>query len=267
MWQQKDYEARATEIAKAYRAGLDIGGSDLPSLVEKTARDNGLLPEQIRRLSRSVNTAMFAEEYGAKTGSDRRVDFTPVDEDEVIGRFRTAETRATASVKTASYPSLPDPRVRPERVKTAAEVFDPLLPPPAPLPVRRMHAKAAHERLRTDLGALELRWHGALAKVAHHCDRIGHLHGDFEKNAVAVLGAECLPELAQIRESLKMAASPLTASKVAEVADFLVGVEDEQTRHIQAAISARHEYGRKKAALDEAARQLEAIEVEVSRVL
>lgn len=265
MWQPKDYELQAESIAKAFRAGASVGGNDLGTLIEKTARDNALLPEQIRRLGRAVNTAMFAETYTSKTGNDRRVDFTPVDAEQLIEKLQSAAAPLGGGVKTASYPRLADPRARPIE-KTAAQVVDAYLPPTVPVVVERATLLKLSREIPFDMGGLDLRWQEELKKVARACDHDGHLHGDFEKNAAAVLGPDCLPELVQIRESLKMPPGPLTHEKVAAAMDFIVGEENDATRAISRAMGYRAEYGRKKLALDETRRRLARVEAEVSLV-
>lgn len=265
MWQPKDYELQAESIAKAFRAGVAVGGNDLGALIEKTARDNALLPEQIRRLGRAVNTAMFSETYNEKTGNDRRVDFTPIDAEHLIEKLQATAAPLGGGVKTASYPRLPDPRARPIE-KTAAQVVDAYLPPAVPVVVQRGTLLKLSREIPIDMGGIDLRWQDELRKVARACDHDAHRHGDFEKNAAAVLGPDCLPELAQIRESLKMGPGPLTHEKVAAAMDFIVGEETDATRAIKRAMDHRAEYGRKKLALDETRRRLAQIESEISHV-
>lgn len=246
MWTLDDYGKRATEIARAFCAAQDVGGNDLGSHVEKVARENALNPEQIRRLGRATNKAVFGEKYASSRGApDRRVDFTPVDPEAVIERMQGATPAPPPPVtKTAAYPDLPDPRFRP-REKTAAEVVDRyLLAPPNPVK-RASHLQKIAQETPVELMRLNVRWKHKLAELAETCRGYRHDHDAFEKNALAVLGADVMPELNRVREELKLPLLSFNHEKLAFlVEERLLGTENELTRTLKEAMEVRSEYVR-----------------------
>lgn len=248
MWSSDEYTLRAESVANAFCAGQGVGGNDLSTLVEKVARDNALNPEQIRRLGRAANTAVFARKYASKRGEpDRRIDFEPVDPEMVIDRLQA--NSSPTPTKVAHYPDLPDPRAK-TREKTAAEVIDPYLKPPPPAVPRWRHLLKLSQDLPIELKQLDIRWQSNLRELAEDCRADKHDHVDFEKNAVAVLGHEIVPELNGVRDLLGLVPMVADQEKLAEAQEsLLVGVPNRATRLLRQALDARLDYAQKLATL------------------
>lgn len=265
MWPSNEYTRQAESLADAFCAAQGLGGNDLSTLVEKIARDHGLNPEQIRRLGRETNTAVFGRKYAAKQGEgDRRVDFDAVDPETVISRLQTS-VAPPPTLKVASYPNLPDPKAR-HLTKTAAEVIDPHLTPTPPAGPRWSHLQKLARELPLDLRQLDVRWQSNLRALAEDCRADGHDHVAFEKNAVAVLDADLIPELNGVRELLKFAPLSVGQAKLAEAREFLVGVPTRATRLLKQARDARHEYAQTLATLSMVQRDLPKAREEATRV-
>lgn len=256
MWSPDEYARQAKAVADAFCAAQGaLGGNDLTTLVEKVTRDHGLNPEQIRRLGRDTNTAVFGHKYAAKRGeADRRVDFDPVDPEVVITRLQ-ATAAPTPAIKQASYPDLPNPRAW-VRAKTAAETIDPYLPKTPPAVPRWSHLQKLSQELPLNLRQLDVRWQSNLRALAEDCRADGHDHVTFEKNAIAVLDEDLLPELNGVRELLRLAPLAVSQEKLAEAREFLVGVPTRATRLLKQARDARHEYAKVLATLSEVERAL-----------
>lgn len=263
MWSPDEYARQAESVADAFCAGQGVGGNDLSTLVEKVARDNALNPEQIRRLGRAANTAVFGRKYASRRGEpDRRIDFDPVDAETIISRLQSSA--APQLNKVASYPDLPDPRRRPVE-KTAGEVREPAPRAPPAVP-RWSHLQKLASELPIELRQLDIRWQSNLRALAEDCRAQTHDHVSFEKNAVAVLGAEVLTELNGVRDLLGFAPLVVDRAKLAEAHDeALVGVEDRSTRLLRQASLARAEYAKKLAELNAVREALPAARKEAFR--
>jgi hypothetical protein len=86
-WDSKKFEESATKIAREFNSN----GGDLHALTVKTAKEQGLNQEQIRRLGRAVNVKAFEQKFASLKGAkDRIVDFDPVDPESVIGTLFNA---------------------------------------------------------------------------------------------------------------------------------------------------------------------------------
>lgn len=244
MWNPQDYTTHADSIADAFMSGQGMGGTPLIDLVEKTARDNALNPEQIRRLGSITNRAVFARKYAADAGKpDRRVDFELVDNEDVIGRIQGATKTASVAVRPASYPDLPDPRAA-GFAKFAAEIPSPLHAPSKPSPAKRYAtiAKLASE-LPIELRILDESWCGDVAELAASFGKTGaQAHRDFELNALGVLGAGVVVELNAVRDKLAMPLIPDDPAKYAQAQQFIYGVPDEHTARLKRAMATRDEY-------------------------
>lgn len=245
MWNPQDYTTHADRIADAFMSGLGMGGTPLIDLVEKTARDNALNPDQIRRLGSITNRAVFARKYARDKGQpDRRVDFELVDNEDVIGRIQGASKTAGVAARPASYPDLPDPRA-PHLAKLAAEIPSPLHAPSKPSAAKRYAtvAKIASE-LPIELRILDESWCGDVSELAASFGKTGaQAHRDFELNALGVLGAGVLVELNAVRDKLAMPLIADDPAKVAEAQAWVYGVADEQTERLKRAMATREEYG------------------------
>ena len=244
MWNGQDYTSNAEGIARAFMSGLGMGGSPLVDLVEKTARDHALNPEQIRRLSAITNRAVFSEKYAAAKGNpDRRVDFEIVDADDVIGRIQGSAKTASATVaRPALYPDLPDPRA--ERLaKFAAEIPSPAHASTKPAKHFANIQKLANE-LPIEMRMLDDSWvQDTVALAALFGKHAMDAHRDFELNALGVLGADVLVELNGVRSKLGMTLIPDSdRAKYAEAQAHVYGVADENTARLKRAMATRDEY-------------------------
>lgn len=241
----EEYKAHAERMAKAFCAGESAGGNDLATLVEKTARDHRLNPEQIRRLSRATNVALFAEKYAAMKGqAHRRVDFTPVDEGVVIDKLQLNDGMAQAKLAHDLYPNLPGPQpayTPQEKVAHIPELTE------RERVRRRGDAVKLAETLRIELEGLNILWNTKIAQLSNPCRHIGHDHLEFEKTAVAVCGSEVYTELNAIREALRLPALAVSEEKLAEIQDRLVASPNAMTKSLQEAINLRTAYGEKQA--------------------
>jgi len=240
----EDYKRRAGAIAAAFCAGEDVGGNDLATLVEKVARDERLNPEQITRLGRATNSAVFEAKYATMRGqAHRRVDFTIVDPEAVIQKLQLSDGMPAAKLASDRYPELPRPTlpdIAPPTEKIAAVVRL----SPRELGARRADAvKLAHD-LHTELEVLNLQWQAAVREAAAPCRAMGHDHLAFEKAAVAVLGEDALPELNAVRATIGRPPLAATREKLAEARDRLVAAETPGTRRIKVAMDLRTAYGK-----------------------
>lgn len=240
----EDYKRRADAIAAAFCAGEDVGGNDLATLVEKVAREERLNPEQITRLGRATNTAVFAAKYAAMRGqAHRRVDFTIVDPEAVIQKLQLSDGMPAAKLAATRYPELPRPAlpdITPPTEKVAAESRL----SPRELAARRADAVKLAKDLTTELEVLNLQWQAAVREAASPCRAMGHDHFAFEKAAVAVLGEDSLPELNAVRTVLGRPPLSATREKLAEARDHLVAAETPGTRQLKVAMDLRTAYGR-----------------------
>jgi hypothetical protein len=261
MWTAEDYSRHAQSITQAYCAAAGMGGATLESLVEKTARDSGLVPEQIRRLSRMVNTETFNAKYAALKGSnDRKVQFDPVDAEKIINTMQTPAVQTQKTASANAYPDLPDPRaIRFEKKASAPPVrtIDP--------EVRLRHLLKLAADIPLEMTGLDIRWQSAIKHVASLIDHDGFDKVSMEKNALAVLGLDVLPELNAIRDSLKLPMLDMSREKFASIEDRLIGSETPITEKLREARTIRTAYAEKSAALAATRDQLAQARQEVRR--
>ncbi len=257
-WTNSLFDAKAAELASAYEAGQGQNGADLNELVTKTARDESLNEEQVRRLCRAVNVHTFETKFAAIQGGDKNVAFPVADEVVVIGRLFDDAATKTASDAFA-YPDLPDemarlredPRVT-ASIKTASYEEDArraarYIPAELPLDVRYHKAEKAAHALKIKLGSLEQRWTDSVDRVSFHLRPLNRDLDAFCKNALAVLGGDSLPDL---NVALTRAARPtidLPQEKVAALIEHIPeGKPSAMTALLKTATAARteHEEGR-----------------------
>lgn len=248
-WTHQDFCERGESIARAFCAGVAVGGESLPALVEKVARDATLNAEQIRRLARATNVAMFNTKYAEKRqDADRRVDFDPVDENAVIARLQActplSETTKTAAVSEVAYPDL----WRTPATKVAAE-SSVATPHPKELELRRSHLRKLAHDLPTEVAQLGVQWDLKLASIADRCCATRHDHLAFEKAAVAIYGADILPEIQSLRTRLGLAPMAATSEKLAEVRNFLIANPTRLTDELGEVYRIRTAYHQKAAML------------------
>lgn len=261
----EDYKRRAAAIASAFCAAEDVGGNDLATLVEKVARDERLNPEQIKRLGRATNTAVFEAKYAAMRGqAHRRVDFSIVEPEAVIAKLQLSDGIPAAKLASDRYPALPLPPLpdlTPPTEKVAAEARL----PSRELATRRADAVKLAQDLTTELEVLNLQWQAAVREAAAPCRAMGHDHLAFEKTAVAVLGDDALPELNAVRAALGRPALAATREKLAEARDRLVAAETPGTRRLKVAMDLRTAYGKARESLARVVAVRDALTEEMRR--
>jgi hypothetical protein len=256
-WDNADFDREATAIARAYWAGRDQNGAPLNELATKTARDNGLNPEQIRRLCRNANTKAFEQKHASLKGEpDRTPNFELADPESVIASLHQSVALAHTKQAAAEYPELrdefappPDPALfAQEKVAALTHEIDGFLSPRrSPLVELRRAEKLAGE-LAVERHALNFAWDDALGAVAERARYQGWSHDEFEKNAVALFGADVLPELNAVRHRCRMgalgdgAADDEVATKLAALQEAWVGVPDELTARLKTAMEVRAKF-------------------------
>jgi len=253
-WDNAAFEQAAASLARAWHAGRDQKGASLGDLVEKTARDEGLNPEQIRRLARITNGFAFNAIFkaaGAEKAAERYPDFEVADADVVIARLHK-EVEAPAAKTAAEYPALDDQfaplRERPEDFagseKRAAAVghlegIQAALGPAQSPYARYVAAKHAADEaavVRTrhlrawDEGMLALR-----AKLAE----VGFDRDGFEVVAASLHGTAVVPELNALRELAGRPALPSDPEVYAKLAQHEVHRETAATALLAKTAAAR----------------------------
>lgn len=277
LWDNKQYDEEGTRIAKVFAAGEGKGGASLTDLVEKTARAEGLNPEQVRRLTRVSNIRAWEQKFaGMKTAgaTDRNVEFALGDENEVIRRLHgEAAAMVSAAVKTASalhgpepevsgFPDLPDamdavrrpvPKESGEFAKSATET--PVLASRRPdLEVLKLQRMG--DEIAVKVAAEKQAWAGALQALLDESHKVSwtpDAAADFEKAAVALHGLDVVPEINALRRLRGEGALVLTNEKVAALRDRLYAEPSRATDLVKAAAVARKQY----AVLGDAARAVE----------
>lgn len=215
MWTRKQYEDAAQQIGNAHTASG--GAQSINDLALKVAQDNGLNLEGIRTVVRLANVAVF-ENMFSKAASDkapdRMFDFTVGDPEQVINQLSsTAKVACEHSDASAAAPSSYDRTLdyygdinyRPQE-KIAAETVHIGVERPAekglhPREVQDLF-KRAEEIMVDQRRQAENAWYSSLEKAAQLL-RVNAgtqtARDAFEKNAVASLGADVVPELRMVR--------------------------------------------------------------------
>ena len=140
------------------------------------------------------------------------------------------ETTKVASAPDTAYPDL----WRTPVTKVASEA-PARKPHPDELALRRSHLRKLAHDLPTEVAELGVRWDMKIAEIVDRCRIERHDHRAFEKSAVAVHGAEILPELQAVRARLGFAPMAATAEKLAEVREFLVAAPTPLTNALSGA--------------------------------
>ena len=243
-WDSKQFDEKALDIARAF----DAGRGDLHDLTVKLAKDKGLNEEQIRRLGRAVNVKAFEQKFASLKGKeDRIVEFDPVDAETVISDLfhgaPVAEKKASAS-----YPDIPN-QMRGARgwdvetVKTASmDVYAEInrsVPKDPPIESQINHWRKVAEDLNVKLAGAEMRWESAMETLVQHSKRLYWNRDEFEKDAMALHGAEVLFELNALRQGAKLVVLEVSEDQAEKLASHLFGEESEDTRLIKGAAEAR----------------------------
>jgi hypothetical protein len=250
MWNRQQFESAAQEIGNTHTSSG--GAQSVNDLALKLAQHNGLNPEGIRTLVRLSNVAVFENMFGkaASEGApDRMFNFTVGDPEQVIsqlGGLAQADTSGLGKVASdESYDRALDyygSMKQAPLTKTASEtvhigVERAVGPDVHPVELKAMF-KRAGEIMRDQQRQAEIAWGDKLEKAAQlmRVTYVGKMAVDnFEKNAVAALGADVLPELKMLRHynSMDMSAGLLgDPEKVAHVIEYHVSVQDPECRDI-----------------------------------
>ena len=207
-----DYERKADEAVQDF---ISSGVSLEESLV-KIARRDSLNPEQIKRLVEMANTGTFLELFNKTAGKDdRMVEFEVADPQAVVGRFYKESPRELEKAAAASGP-VPDfhyqavPKNENTRHEETCEkvASDPL---PGSSQNNKITWQIALERSRKVASSLEDRIcsaeivAGDLANKIASCFRgiySRENYPEFEKNALALYGADAVVALSAVRRRL-----------------------------------------------------------------
>jgi hypothetical protein len=263
-WDNKKYDDEATRIAKTFNAGQGQNGASLTDLVEKTARQNGLNPEQIRRLSRVANIRAWEEKFaGMKAASapDRNVEFELTSENEVIRRLHgDAAAMVSTAIKTASgdaapaqaFPDLQDamdevrrplPKESGTYKKASVEPVDLLRPRRPDMELLKLQTLA--DQVDVKIASARFAWRDAMQGLLDESRKItwtpAHA-AEFEKAAVSLHGLSVVPEINALRRMRGEPVLPLTNEKVAALRDRIYAEPTPATDLVKAAAEARKEH-------------------------
>lgn len=256
-WDNADFDREATAIARAYWTGREQNGAALSELATKTARDNGLNPEQIRRLCRNANAKAFEQKHAALKGEpDRTPNFELADPESVIASLHHAVALSHTKQAEAEYPDLPNEYAPPddpslfaqEKVAALSHEIDGYLGPRRSPIVELRRAEKIAAELAIERHQLNFAWDETLNAVASHASYQDWHHDDFEKNAVALFGAEVLPELNAVRHRCHLgalgdgAASDEVSAKLASLQAMWVGVPNALTAKLKEAMDIRAKF-------------------------
>lgn len=253
-WDSKQFEQKASEIAKTASAGQ----SSLHDLTVKLAKEKGLNEEQIRRLGRAVNVKAFEEKFASMKGKqDRIVDFDPVNPEAVIqSLFSSApgsEKRASAAFPELADEMRGDRGWAPMQTKTASvDVKNEMLravPKDPPIESQINHWQKVAEELGVKMAGAEMRWDSSMEQLREHSRRLHWSRDEFEKDALALYGDDVLFELNALRQSAKLPELALSKHAALKLAESLFGEETEDTKLVKVAADANKEYVRASRAL------------------
>lgn len=271
-WDQKEFDAKASELAQAFLAGRGQNGSDLCSLATKVARDNSLNPEQIKRLCRMTNVKTFESKFASmKGGADRIVEFDPIDADSVISQLtKVAAPVSITKVATALYPDLAD-EVRPielpaapepseaQKVASFRQSIGPSLSP------EKAYMRAVKLAQETDvrIASADRQWKRQMEQLVSMSKRAKWDHDGFEKDAIALFGEDVMPELNALRVEKRMEPIAYTSEKIAELQDRLFGNTTVEAELVKSASEARGQYMFQLQRKEEVAAQIKSLRKEI----
>jgi hypothetical protein len=251
-WSKSDFTKEAKRIAEAFIAGDGRNGATMTDLLEKSARDNALLPEQICRLTRMANTLTFNEKSAAMAAAgepDRHVEFLRGDEDAVISRL--SPTREATKIASELYPDLPDvfaaargevlPSEPALTVEKVAEQIRNEIGRESPVKLLAHWEKVAEELTSRKLG-MSLRWEDSMGVLVEYVKTSGIDSDEFEDNALALHGHNIVPELQQLRRTFKLAEREFSLSKIAHTVEHVEGRVSIGTSAVKTAADARVAY-------------------------
>lgn len=264
----KQVEEAASRIARDAIGGV----GRLEDLVTKAAQAEGWNAEQIHRVARKTNVKVFEQKFAALSGApDRIVDFDTVDSDAVIQRLHSSSVSGektaeyyppledeVAALDNARAPQLP---VREVSVKVAMEREVPALG----LLDRIEHLTDVAKELRTKEAQLRYRWARDLQKLANETKHLGWDREAFEKNALALYGADVLFDLQELRDLHSAAPLPFDKTAADHLYDNTYGHEDGLALMLKSAMDVREDSERHNKALSLALETLAKLRTEASQ--
>lgn len=214
----------------AFKAVKDFNsGKTLHNSIVKLAKDNSMNPEQIKRLVESANTSAFLDQFNAKTGSDRMVEFDVADPSKVINAALAGSTdtapkagpSVTITISTDTEPSLASDisdELRPdteEHSKVASEYTSQGFFLNSENKGLSYHAKLqAKESLLTKIASCNYQAED-LADDIHGAFRgiyTRQKYASFELDALSLYGNQAIPGLQMVRTRLGMTKMSRTLS-------------------------------------------------------
>lgn len=274
-WDVRTFDQQADQIVNAWASTLEQNGASLGTLVEKTARDNSLNPEQIRRLCRVVNSRAFNARFASMgkqaQAGDRFVDFDVAREDDVISALHKTASMATKTASQATYPALPNEmaELRGETKEVFSKIayedrqteraLERVLGKDPPKTDQLMHYQKVASELRGRLALSSSKYRESIDALVKEASYINFDHNQFEKDALAVCGPDALDVLNAVRTRRNMAQIHVPTEKVAALLDMLVGNETKHTKLVSKAISSLEAFNQYKTAALETDKQIQSL--------
>jgi hypothetical protein len=256
-WNRSQFETEAKKVTASFLADQSQT-TTLTDLVEKSAKENCLLPEQINTLAQCVNTQMFRETMDKMaTLPDRYVDFDAADATTVIAHMfqDTSESTKTAA---ELYPEINDemrvhkePILPPEQdtiEKSAAELDDLLGPKENPEKLYRRYEKIANE-LSIQQQQLAIRYENVLGQLKLAFKKIYFDKLAFERNALTEFGMNAVPELNYLRKERKEPPIITNQEKIANLQNRSLKVNNSEITLLKTALDCRSEFLAKREAV------------------
>ena len=247
-WTEEDYVKRAAVIAQQSA----VSKKPLNDVCEKMAADEALNPEEIRTLVRLSNVAMFQHMFREKDASaapDRHVEFEVADPEIVIGRLHKAamsppEAASIMNDKLAyEIPDLMGAKRRGFEYEVVTEkVAQDLEVKPAKKDLVVLTMRKLAEEYDTRRLSASYRWETKMAELARLFNKApgyGPNFLEFEKDAASEFGEAALPELLELRGTLKVKGPRLDVAKLAE---YHLAEESPYLPLLKEALDARADY-------------------------
>lgn len=241
MWNRKEYENAAEEIAQKYAESK--GAVNINKLAEDMARTASLNPDGIRTMVRLANVSVFEKLFAEKTGEDKMIEYEPGDAEVVINSIFAAEKKACAEQFTQeeSYDRYQDYYGDLNPMTKVANEEEHYTGKPANKPISRQEAKfvirGAREKLAEEKVMLEHRWLSAMEKLAENAKLFAQTPTQktrFEKLAVASFGEHVVPELRALNKFLGFGINKelFGGEKLADVLDRFTASPSTQDRYM-----------------------------------
>jgi hypothetical protein len=257
-WNNKQYDESATAIAKQFHAASGQNGASLTELVEKTARENTLNPEQICRLTRIANVRAWEQKFaalGETNAPDRNVEFDLGDERAVISRLHKDATLITEPTidKTASYfPDLPnkmaevrfpgqDSGIYEKYEKLASEYVPDLKVSPGK---ETLKLRKIAEELEVRCKQASFTWKDSFQTLLTTTQKYNwneDKQATLEKSALALYGTDILPELNTLRKLSNKEKINISNDKIASLNNYVCPTETPECLLLKKAAKARHD--------------------------